>query len=536
MFTIGDLQRNVDLGLRLKVGGHRAKSAEIARAEVLQLGRLPSAEHRAVLLLTSGLPENAGPGGTEALVAAAKAAGAVGIVHTLAADATQLPAAIMEAAGAVDLPLLSAPANASLRSIKDAVNERVARSELVLYQQLLALQSSLIAAVSTPDPTDSLLRRLGALVNSTVILYYPDGRLLAATGDGPANVIWQRIDKSSQERQQFTVGQWYVVASLINGPEEAHRWIVLARRGHPTSQEIVSQLITTVEQLLDVIALSRRAAATEEALQRADVLHRLVSSTGYEKFGWDHVRRFGFEPHGPCFVATIALPHWSRRRLDPELHSQQLRDVTQILRGLISNSSSPHLVGSHEGVAVVLLQCSDSRLIDEAVSVLRARELQASAGIGRRVASLDLIGNSYRDARLALTRSLTRATDAPAVQRFEDFAVADIAISTADEDQLIRRSHDLLAKIEGSEHLLETLIVYMENDLSINDTANELNIHPNSVRYRISRAEGLIGGSLRSLPTIVDVFLAVQVIARNRAGSIFTLNEDRTGHVNAALG
>ncbi|SNR35869.1 helix-turn-helix domain-containing protein [Actinomadura mexicana] len=536
MFTIGDLQRNVDLELQLMVGGNRARTAEIARAEVLQLGRLPAAEHRAVLLLTSGLPEGAGPGGAEALVAAAKTAGAVGIVHTLAADATRLPPAIVAAAGALDMPLLSAPANSSLRSIKDAVNERVARSELVLYQQLLALQSSLIAAVSTPDPTDSLLRRLGALVNSTVILYYPDGRLLAATGDGPASVIWQRIDKSSQERQQFTVGQWHVVASLINGPEEAHRWIVLARRGHPTPQEIVSQLITTVEQLLDVIALSRRAAATEEALQRADVLQRLVMNNGYEKFGWDQVRRFGFEPHGPCFVAAVALPHWSQRRLDPELHSQQLRDVTQIIRGLVSNSSSPHLVGSHEGVAVVILQCRDSRLIDEAVGVLRGREFQASAGIGRRVASLDLIGNSYRDARLALTRSLTRAADGPAVQRFEDFAVADIAISTADEDQLLRRSHDLLAKIEASEHLLETLIVYMRNDLSINDTANELNIHPNSVRYRIGRAEELIGGSLRSLPTIVDAFLAVQVIARNRAGSVFTLNEYRKGHANVALG
>jgi hypothetical protein len=56
------------------------------------------------------------------------------------------------------------------------------------------------------------------------------------------------------------------------------------------------------------------------------------------------------------------------------------------------------------------------------------------------------------------------------------------------------------------------------------------------VRYRIGRAEELIGGSQRSLPTIVDVFLAVQVIARSRAGSVFTLREDRTGHADAPLG
>jgi hypothetical protein len=142
--------------------GTRPRTAEIARAEVLQLGRLLGAEHRAVLLLTSGLPEGAGPGGAEALVAAAKAAGAVGIVHTLAADAAQPPEAMVADVAAADLPLLSAPPDSSLRVIKDAVNERVTRKRASRYQQPLAAQSSLIAAVSTPDPTDPLLRRPGA--------------------------------------------------------------------------------------------------------------------------------------------------------------------------------------------------------------------------------------------------------------------------------------------------------------------------------------------------------------------------------------
>jgi DNA-binding PucR family transcriptional regulator len=170
-----------------------------------------------------------------------------------------------------------------------------------------------------------------------------------------------------------------------------------------------------------------------------------------------------------------------------------------------------------------VVQASDTRVVDECVAVLRGRALGASAGIGRKVASLEQIVNSYRDARLALTRALTRPDGKPAVQRFEDFTVADVAISTGNEDQLYRRSRDLLAKMEGSASILETLNVYLENDLSIHDTASALHIHPNSVRYRIGRAEELIGGSLRELSTIVDVYLAVQVIARARAGSVAEL-------------
>ncbi|MGD9526468.1 MAG: PucR family transcriptional regulator ligand-binding domain-containing protein, partial [Pseudonocardia sp.] len=410
--TLADVLRQDDFGMELRAGGGRALGADVAGATVLLLGQQPTSEHRALLLLTSGVPGGADADGERLLVAAARRAGAAGIVRAVGVG-EQVPEEMLAAAEELGLPLLTAPPGASLRGIKDAVNERVTRSDLQLYQRLLTLQSSLIAAVSAPDSTGSLLRRLGSVVHSTVILYYPDGRLLAATGDGPTDVIWRRIDKDLHERQRFTVGRWQVVASLINGPEDTRRWIVLAKRDTPTSDEIVSPLIATVEQLLDVIALNRRAAANEEALQRADVLVRLVSSSGYERLGWDNVRPYGFVPHAPCYVAAIALPQWSERLLDPDLHAQQLREATQILRGLVANSSAPHLVASTEGVVVLLVQASDTRVVDECVAVLRGRALEASAGIGRKVASLEQIVNSYRDARLALTRALTRPDGKP---------------------------------------------------------------------------------------------------------------------------
>jgi DNA-binding PucR family transcriptional regulator len=117
-----------------------------------------------------------------------------------------------------------------------------------------------------------------------------------------------------------------------------------------------------------------------------------------------------------------------------------------------------------------------------------------------------------------LTRAVSRGGDVSALQRFEEFAIADVAISTGNEDQLQRRSLDLLARLEGSGQISESLVVYLENNLSVNETAEALSIHPNSVRYRIGRAEELIGRSLRELPTIVDVYLAYQVIERGRKG------------------
>ncbi|MGD9990540.1 MAG: helix-turn-helix domain-containing protein [Dehalococcoidia bacterium] len=522
--TLGDVLRQDELDLELVVGGEEALRTELVGSAFLQFGEQPRSDHhRGLLLLTSGGPVGSDEAADMRLVAAAHRAGAAGVVRAVANADGVLPA-MRAAAEEHGLALLTAGSSASLRDIKDAINERVTRADLQLYQRLLTLQSSLISAVSAPDPTGSLLRRLGAVVHSTVILYYPDGRVHSVTGDGPAEVIWRSMDKNTQERQHFTVGQWHVVASLIVGSDDTHRWIVLAKRGSATSDDIISPLIATVEQLLDVIALSRRAAANEEALQRADVLGRLISGNEQGRFGWDLLRPFGFVSHSPCYVATMALPRWSEKRLDPELHGQQLRESTQIARGLMANSSAPNLVASIDGLIVLLVQASGVSLIEECVAVLEGRGFTASAGVGRKVAALDQIVNSYRDARLALTRALTRSEGRSAVQRFEDFTVADIAISTGNEDQLRGRARDLLSRMDGNGPILETLLVYLENSLSINDTANELHIHANSVRYRISKAEELIGGSLRDLSTIVDIYLAVQVVTRMRVSPHVSLH------------
>lgn len=517
--TLRDVLRQDDLDLQLVVGGDEALETEVAGSAFLQLGEQPRTDrHHNLLLLTSGGPVGPDEVADRRLIAAARRAGAAGIVRAVA-NGDEVPRALRDAAEEHGLVLLVAGSSASLRDVKDAINERVTRADLQLYQRLLTLQSSLIAAVSAPDPTGSLLRRLGAVVHSTVILYYPDGRVLSVTGDGPTEVIWRNIDKSRHTRQRFAVGQWHVVASLITGPDETHRWIVLAKRGAATSDDIVSPLIATVEQLLDVIALSRRAAANEEALQRADVLTRLITGNEHERFGWDYLRPFGFVPHSPCYVAAIAQAQWTGKRLDPEVHGHQLRESTQLTRGLAANSTSPNLVASIDGIVVLLVQAPDPQIVHECVEVLDGRGFPASAGVGRKVASLDQIVNSYRDARLALTRALTGPDGPGAVQRFEDFTVADIAISTASEDQLRGRARDLLARLDGSGPILETLMAYLDNSLSINDTANGLHIHPNSVRYRISRAEELIGSSLRDLSTIVDIYLAVQIMARTRSST-----------------
>jgi DNA-binding PucR family transcriptional regulator len=59
------------------------------------------------------------------------------------------------------------------------------------------------------------------------------------------------------------------------------------------------------------------------------------------------------------------------------------------------------------------------------------------------------------------------------------------------------------------EELLQTMRVYMECEQSIDRAAQELFVHPNTVRHRLARFEELTGTSLRRLEDLAAIWWAL---------------------------
>ena len=70
--------------------------------------------------------------------------------------------------------------------------------------------------------------------------------------------------------------------------------------------------------------------------------------------------------------------------------------------------------------------------------------------------------------------------------------------------------------------LHEALSAYFAHDLDIGATAAALHMHRNSLRYRLARAEQVLGGSLKQPSTIAAVYLALVAEAgdQSRAASL----------------
>lgn len=87
-----------------------------------------------------------------------------------------------------------------------------------------------------------------------------------------------------------------------------------------------------------------------------------------------------------------------------------------------------------------------------------------------------------------------------------------VAVEQHDElgEQLYRRYLGPMTAHQGSAEILDTVQVYLRQHRSIGATARTLSVHPNTIRYRLTRFRALTGADLSSTDTLVEVWWALE--------------------------
>jgi DNA-binding PucR family transcriptional regulator len=133
---------------------------------------------------------------------------------------------------------------------------------------------------------------------------------------------------------------------------------------------------------------------------------------------------------------------------------------------------------------------------------LAALPAGVAAGVGRELASIADAQHSLRDAELAARRGA-------GVTRFEDFDVGTFLVSEVAPERLAPKVDEILGVLRANPLLREAVRVYFAHDLDIAATAEAMHMHRNSLRYRLARAEQLLGRSFKQPGTIADVHIAL---------------------------
>jgi purine catabolism regulator len=138
-----------------------------------------------------------------------------------------------------------------------------------------------------------------------------------------------------------------------------------------------------------------------------------------------------------------------------------------------------------------------------------------SAGVSRRVLEPSQIAAGYAQARKAV--SVGRRVHGPgSVSHFDSLGVHRLLSLVPDTAELKSFAVEVLGVLAGdaaeAADLRTTLQTLLDTNLNVAETARLLHFHYNTLRYRISKLERIVGPFTTDPHLRLDVALALQVV------------------------
>ncbi len=507
-FTLGDLLDHDELGLQLVVGGPRARERPVIGAHTIEVEHPTQWLDADWVMLTSGLAL----GGTSTqrdLVAELDDAGiaALGLGLGVGADDATVPAGLLAEAARRDFPVFVVPLQTPFREVTGVVFRGVLSDELRAAGRLAAMHRFLVDALGEEAPRPAVLGRLAALLGATVAVLRGDGRVVLSTGALPG----PRIARAVAGRAGATVGfevDWHEGVAVRTGDPWASAgdpdaWLVVAAREgqrlHPLTRaaaQATAPLLLAISRLEDDQRRRERAVrdATLDGLLTATDTHDLrVAAARALTDGVDVGRGVVVAVIAPAAEDTV-----------PALERAAARQRLAMLARV-----EP---AAQRVVALLPAGAGDAPLAAWA----HAAGAGARVGVGRSVSDPAAIRHSLADAELALAEAARRPPSAtPPVVRYDDLDFAAVLAREIASERLAPKLDGWVEPLRSNTPVYETVVAYLDCELDVGRTARRLGVHPNSVRYRLARAQELLGAPVRAPRTIAALHLALE---RERRG------------------
>jgi purine catabolism regulator len=501
---LGDLLAEDSFDLELLAGDADAAGREVHGAhavEVEQPARWLDADW---VMLTAGVRLRGNVGAQRALVPELDAAGVAALGFGVELGFDRVPPAILDSARDHGFPVFAVPFQTPFREIIRFVDSSRTSGDEQVFRRLTALQRYLVDALRTPQPERAMVDRLARFLDVGVLLVGAGCRPEIVSGRLPVDELCEELRDLRAGLVELDVDGWHAVATPVLARPDGQRWLVLAsqRQGFvgklakPAAQA-TAPLLAAMARLGEVVhdqELAVKSALLEEALEPIGARDVPPLAARIAAFGLDFSR--------PARLAVIR-GHPARRDGGPPV---DLAGVHATLVAKLEAARVPHLVRRGPDALTVLVQGDDRPLL-AALGALSEAIPDVVVGVGRPLGSLAAAHHSLRDAELAAARG---AIDAErSIVRFEDFDLSTFMVSEISPERLGAKVDEILVVLRANPPVHEALRAYFAHDLDISATAAALHMHRNSLRYRLARAEQLLGRSLKRPSTIAAVYVAL---------------------------
>ncbi|NVN00388.1 PucR family transcriptional regulator [Arthrobacter sp. SDTb3-6] len=463
------------------------------------------------VVLTTGLRfvgADPDPAMAARLVADLKAAGITALLFGIGIYFDKVPAPLVAACRLAGFPLYTVAEEVPFYVVENFINQTKSSPDAYLVKRAMWLSNELLDSLSADDPVRALIERLGSACRGTAVLYEDSGRIIESTGEGPTRLIFNEL-AAHEGTGSLDIGRWHVLARplVLRGTGYT---VAIATRNKAVLSELGEALLDTTQRLLGAINGINQIAMSRERHENVQLLTTLQDgiSVAREFRHWERMRLFRFVPYEP--LRAVMASTTAGAPLHQPLVNELLERAMVAGLGLLL-AESGRTPDAEAGLQAVV---SNSSVLH---AWLELAGKFMDIGFSEPFTDLASAPDAFREAETARTIARRRSRAARGAGSVRGTVVMLDEVDPATWLLALRASPMTEDKVsaftrslDAESDLRTTVICYLALDHDVAKVAKHLFVHPNTVRYRLHKAEGLLHGTLTTTSLIANLYLAFQ--------------------------
>jgi len=489
------------------------------------------------LLLTTGYPLRDQADTLPELIAALDQIGLAALAIKPLRYLDEIPPRMLAEAERLGFPVIELPSHVSFDDVINQALVGVLNRQAAALARAEEVHRALVSVVLAGGGLTELTREMAHVVDAAVMVTTPDGRVLAQAGEEKELAVVSAdracFDPTGRFRtdvEPFGVrahgAGWHAVVPIVADRVDHGRVVAFSTR-----RKLDSSDVHALERAATVAALAivkQLAVAAVEGKYRSDYLRDLLAG---RMEGTDtavivaHCSSLGWDIERPLAVVVAEL---DPSPTSPSTSSVRLRPVlerfTAAWQTVVSQVDPTAPVVGFNSEVVVLLGMPEHGDLDRRVRELVRRvagdggggRRSFSTGVSRVVQRVEQLPEAYEQARKA-ARVGRRVQGSGALAYFDSLGVHRLLSQIPDVGEVRRFVNETLRDLAHTSDpemadLRRTLAVLLETNLNVAETARRLHFHYNTLRYRISKLERILGPFTRDGELRLNLAVALRAM------------------------
>ena len=440
-------------------------------------------------------------------------------------------------ADSLGFPIIGLPDRVAFDDILKEVYAELNAFQTTVLEQIDALHAALTMIVLEGGDLDQIAAEVAQVLTFGIVITSTDGRERASAltqAQRDALAAADLIDETGRIRVErvrlapllLGDGEVRLLHVAASGTELARMLVLSQDRRLSPSDVYALERAATVAALL---ITSQQAVNAVEGKYRGDFLRDVFQSrAGSEDYVSEHAAGLGWDLNRPVVVVVAQLDPLTA---DEEPVSGRTRRSWQerfaaAWRQVAESQDRTTPVADFSAEVVTLLPVVDGA-DDDAVLAYVRRTVAAvrgdqgggrrsfSAGISRVVTDVGALPEAYAHARKAVDVG-RKMKGRGSTTFFDQLGIRRLLSLIDDERELTAFAHEVLgtlaAETATAADLRGTLQVLLDTNLNVAEAARLQHFHYNTMRYRVTKLENLLGPFTTDPHIRLDVAVALQIL------------------------